>query len=1087
MAAVADVAQLAEYLGLDVQAHPTLSWILSEASTCPLPLGWTVATDPGSGADFYYRPEDPEAQTIWNHPCDAYFQSLFVNCASILDSAPTEAPVYASIHPCALDLINLCLFFSIDPHTRPDLTWIATLALLCPCPPHWEQQPDGTFLETVSGATQDVHPGDDLYLRIAAALHEPDVAELTPLAPDGLPTRRWISFLAREVSQAEVAELQAAREAGTAPNTLAGDIPVVFYNLVTDERVVCFVECDEVPSLAWACSEREVPFRASKTSPAPVPCSSADLVRPPPGVCLPPWLDQFGLYLQRTPALCAQASNLPDVVPDAELLPGMVRRQSVAGAKVADVFAGLDMETAAFMNDASTADPFARRVSASVAASAARRRSSAASARCSVSSRYEAAYNVVTNASAGCHAASPAPDAPDAPAAPDAAELRASTASSHGRDGDLRGIGHSHQSSLASSDDMGDFGDLGDDDVALDVFVTTADSSRPLTPADLALVAGRHRTSAGPAFKSPNDLSVLEAQLAALDAPTLNVLSFDDARPADEILTEPPLQEDSRDPFLIASPTSVFPDADAGALPAEAVPLRRSSSAVPGPAVRTLTPPAASTRHSGRASVPLRPSSAPRTTSPLRRSVTIVAPSDDALSSSDLDPQQQMLQRHSLAAGNSPVRRGRSAPAKPVRRLVTAPSQQLTPAASRRAETASLRGRGIPVTRAASPRKEPHISFADSPYAHATSSPLFTAPSVGGAGVAAPLRSGFRADKADPVHSTRPGRKSRRTPHSHASRRAMSNPSYLPPSSTPKLALQRALKRGGLTSLGVARPRGVLALPVSVAVAGAESDRLLNGRSPRARVEFQLVEPQRPWSPRRTRSAQGGQQGPPGFRSDASTEALLTYHVSAALLSDSRLEPTLGPSRPSSLFIRAHCPPPPAVLRFRSSWREFNGGDPGFGGIGSSSSITRQFVLSMSGALPHGLRFSLDAVPILPSRAAFGLSSGDFGMVEPCDLHLGVLVRFMGKPITLQACDTPTLEWLATCANRLARGVCVLRDELSKHEKGIGGIASLADLIGGHDAMGKTSVRALAETCVQLQNAVLAYDDEYVFHLPPGL
>jgi hypothetical protein len=69
------ILQYAQFLGMDPAEDTELLWIAQQALTAPLPPNWAEHADPSSGDSYYYNSESGE--TVWEHPCDDYFRSLY--------------------------------------------------------------------------------------------------------------------------------------------------------------------------------------------------------------------------------------------------------------------------------------------------------------------------------------------------------------------------------------------------------------------------------------------------------------------------------------------------------------------------------------------------------------------------------------------------------------------------------------------------------------------------------------------------------------------------------------------------------------------------------------------------------------------------------------------------------------------------------------------------------------------------------------------------------------------------------------------------------------------------------------------------
>uniref|UniRef100_A0A7S2R6H1 WW domain-containing protein n=2 Tax=Mucochytrium quahogii TaxID=96639 RepID=A0A7S2R6H1_9STRA len=75
-----DILDFAIYLGMDPEEDREWVWLAEECLYAPLPKGWKQARDvsaTGRGDTYYWREDDPDCATQWEHPLDPFFRKLF--------------------------------------------------------------------------------------------------------------------------------------------------------------------------------------------------------------------------------------------------------------------------------------------------------------------------------------------------------------------------------------------------------------------------------------------------------------------------------------------------------------------------------------------------------------------------------------------------------------------------------------------------------------------------------------------------------------------------------------------------------------------------------------------------------------------------------------------------------------------------------------------------------------------------------------------------------------------------------------------------------------------------------------------------
>eukprot|EP00659_Diplonema_papillatum_P014250 gene14250-21856_t len=88
-----EIAEYCDWLGMDRQSEKSLTWIAREALKAPLPEYWKICyTDEREVYYFNMR----TGESIWDHPMDAYYKSLFRQEKSKLDKKRKKMRLYAN-------------------------------------------------------------------------------------------------------------------------------------------------------------------------------------------------------------------------------------------------------------------------------------------------------------------------------------------------------------------------------------------------------------------------------------------------------------------------------------------------------------------------------------------------------------------------------------------------------------------------------------------------------------------------------------------------------------------------------------------------------------------------------------------------------------------------------------------------------------------------------------------------------------------------------------------------------------------------------------------------------------------------------
>ena len=69
-----EVREYAQWLGMDLENERALMWIASEGLKAPLPEDWKPCRSPEG--DIYYI-NFSTGESVWDHPCDEYYRTLY--------------------------------------------------------------------------------------------------------------------------------------------------------------------------------------------------------------------------------------------------------------------------------------------------------------------------------------------------------------------------------------------------------------------------------------------------------------------------------------------------------------------------------------------------------------------------------------------------------------------------------------------------------------------------------------------------------------------------------------------------------------------------------------------------------------------------------------------------------------------------------------------------------------------------------------------------------------------------------------------------------------------------------------------------
>ncbi len=70
-----EIVDYAKWLGMDLEAEKDLMWIAREGLKAPLPEHWKPCKTPGTGDIYYFNFQTGDS--VWEHPCDEHYKSLY--------------------------------------------------------------------------------------------------------------------------------------------------------------------------------------------------------------------------------------------------------------------------------------------------------------------------------------------------------------------------------------------------------------------------------------------------------------------------------------------------------------------------------------------------------------------------------------------------------------------------------------------------------------------------------------------------------------------------------------------------------------------------------------------------------------------------------------------------------------------------------------------------------------------------------------------------------------------------------------------------------------------------------------------------
>jgi centrosomal protein CEP164 len=91
------IAEYAQWLGMDLEADKHLFWVAREGLKAPLPSEWKPCKSP-DGEIYYFNFQSGES--VWNHPCDEHFRSMYREEKKKQDTRPAAAENKDSDVPC---------------------------------------------------------------------------------------------------------------------------------------------------------------------------------------------------------------------------------------------------------------------------------------------------------------------------------------------------------------------------------------------------------------------------------------------------------------------------------------------------------------------------------------------------------------------------------------------------------------------------------------------------------------------------------------------------------------------------------------------------------------------------------------------------------------------------------------------------------------------------------------------------------------------------------------------------------------------------------------------------------------------------
>ena len=74
-ATATEIVDYAKWLGMDLEAEKDLLWIAREGLKAPLPEHWKPCKTPGTGDIYYFNFQTGDS--VWEHPCDEHYKSLY--------------------------------------------------------------------------------------------------------------------------------------------------------------------------------------------------------------------------------------------------------------------------------------------------------------------------------------------------------------------------------------------------------------------------------------------------------------------------------------------------------------------------------------------------------------------------------------------------------------------------------------------------------------------------------------------------------------------------------------------------------------------------------------------------------------------------------------------------------------------------------------------------------------------------------------------------------------------------------------------------------------------------------------------------
>ena len=87
----------AKWLGLDLEAEKDLLWIAREGLKAPLPEHWKPCKTPGTGDIYYFNFQTGDS--VWEHPCDEYYKSLYAKEKANLEERRRKEKTAAARNP----------------------------------------------------------------------------------------------------------------------------------------------------------------------------------------------------------------------------------------------------------------------------------------------------------------------------------------------------------------------------------------------------------------------------------------------------------------------------------------------------------------------------------------------------------------------------------------------------------------------------------------------------------------------------------------------------------------------------------------------------------------------------------------------------------------------------------------------------------------------------------------------------------------------------------------------------------------------------------------------------------------------------